>query len=119
MDPSFAALVGSIPFNAHLGLQVVEAGVGRAVVRLLDAEHLRNHVGSQHAAGLFAVAEAASGAAVVGTLHEDLGSITPLVKRAEISFAKVARGEIVATATVAESKEVLRARIAREGRAET
>ena len=57
-----------------------------------------NHVGSQHAGGLFSAGEAASGGALVGTFAEKMGEITPLAQRASIDYRKIARGPIRATA---------------------
>ena len=94
------ALQGAIPFNGHLGLEVVEVGDGRGVVRLPDEDHLHNHVGSQHAGGLFAAGEAASGAAFMGAFADHLGGITPLARSAEIDYKKLAKGAIDATATL-------------------
>jgi len=96
-------MMGSaIPFNSTIGLEVLEVGDGSGVVRLPDDPRLRNHVQSQHAAGLFAVAEAASGAAVVGALLSAglMGAVTPLAKGAEIAYQKLARGVIDAHATL-------------------
>jgi acyl-coenzyme A thioesterase PaaI-like protein len=92
-----AGLGQAIPFNLHLGLEVVEVGPGVGVVRLPEDQRLVNHVGSQHAGGLFSAAEAASGAAFVGTFAERLGEITPLARRAAIEYLKLARGPISAT----------------------
>lgn len=108
----------AIPFNTHLGLEVVEVGDGVGVVRLPDDERLSNHVGSQHAGGLFAVAEAASGGAFVGAFAEHMAGITPLAKSAEISYLKLARGPITASATLAADKHELLARLESEGRIE-
>ena len=44
-----AGMAQAIPFNTHVGLEVVELGPGRGVIRLPDRAELRNHVGSQHA----------------------------------------------------------------------
>lgn len=113
-----AALAQAIPFNSHLGLDVVEVGEGKGVVRLPDAENLRNHVGSQHAGGLFSAAEAASGGAFAGAFAEHMGSITPLAKSARIDYLKLARGQITATATLSEAKEDLLSRLEADGRVE-
>jgi acyl-coenzyme A thioesterase PaaI-like protein len=113
-----SGLSQAIPFNGHLGLEVLEVADGRGIVRLPDDERLRNHVGSQHAGGLFAAAEAASGAAFMGAFAEQLGTITPLAKGAEISYRKLARGPISATATLASSKDDLLAALDAEGRVE-
>lgn len=97
----YAALAGgmqqAIPFNAHLGLEVVEIGPGLGVVRLPANPGLLNHVGSQHAGGLFSAGEAASGGAFVGAFAEKMGEITPLAQSANIEYRKIARGVITAT----------------------
>jgi acyl-coenzyme A thioesterase PaaI-like protein len=43
----------AIPFNRHLGLEVLEVSDGRGVVLLPEGDNPMNHVGSQHAGGLF------------------------------------------------------------------
>jgi len=100
-------MAAAIPFNTHLGLEVTELQPGRATVRLPDDERLRNHVGSQHASGLFAAAEAASGGAFVGAFAERLGELTPLASAAEIRYEKLARGPIDARAELSEAGELL------------
>jgi acyl-coenzyme A thioesterase PaaI-like protein len=101
-DAMREALQGAIPFNGHIGLEVVEVADGRGVVRLPDEGKLHNHVGSQHAAGLFAAGEAASGAAFMGAFADHLAGITPLARSAEIDYRKLAKGVITATATLDE-----------------
>ena len=108
----------AIPFNTHLGVEIVELAPGRGVARLPDDERLRNHVGSQHAAGLFAAAEAASGGAFVGAFAERMGEITPLARSAQIDYRKVARGPVTATATLAEDPGGLLERLDADGRVE-
>jgi acyl-coenzyme A thioesterase PaaI-like protein len=88
----------AIPFNVHLGLKVVEIGPGVGVVELPENPDLVNHVGSQHAGGLFSAGEAASGGAFVGTFVEKMSEITPLAASAQIAYKKIARGPITATA---------------------
>jgi acyl-coenzyme A thioesterase PaaI-like protein len=92
-----AGLQQAIPFNQHVGLEVLELDEGRGVVRLPDDAQLRNHVGSQHAGALFAAGEAASGGAFVATFGERLSEVTPLAESAEIFYDKIARGPITAT----------------------
>ena len=113
-----AGLEQAIPFNTHVGLEFVEVGDGLGVVRLPDADHLKNHVGSQHAGGLFSAAEAASGAAFVGAFAEHMAGITPLAKGAEISYLKLARGRITATATLTEDRAQLVEKLESDGRIE-
>lgn len=111
-----AGLSQAIPFNVHLGLETVTVAPDHGVVRLPSAEHLRNHVGSQHAGALFSAGEAASGAAFVGAFVEIMGEITPLAESAEIAYKKLAKGEITATARFTENAEELRAKLNEEGR---
>jgi acyl-coenzyme A thioesterase PaaI-like protein len=108
----------AIPYNRHLGLAVAEVADGRGVVRLPEEDHLKNHVGSQHAGALFSAGEAASGAAFVGAFAERMGDITPLARSAEISYRKLARGPITATGTLGEAKAALLERLDADGKVE-
>lgn len=111
-----AGLSQAIPFNVHLGLETTAVAPDSGAVRLPDDEKLRNHVGSQHAGGLFAAGEAASGAAFVGAFLDVMGEITPLAESASISYKKLARGQITATASFGEDAEALKAKLREEGR---
>jgi acyl-coenzyme A thioesterase PaaI-like protein len=106
----------AIPFNVHLGLQTTSVGPDSGAVLLPDDGKLRNHVGSQHAGALFAAAEAASGAAFVGAFLDIMGEITPLAESAQISYKKLAKGEITATARFGEDADALKAKLREEGR---
>lgn len=90
----------AVPFAGHLNLEITEISAGEARVRLPRRPELNNHVGSQHAGALFTVAETASGAAFVGAFAIRMGEITPLARRAEIEYMKIANGPITATATL-------------------
>jgi uncharacterized protein (TIGR00369 family) len=91
----------AVPFAGHLGLEIISVAAGEAVVRLPEREELTNHVGSQHAGALFTAAETASGAAFVGAFAERMGEVTPLARSAEVSYEKIARGPIEASAKLA------------------
>lgn len=91
----------AVPFAGYLGVEVIHVAEGEAVARLPERHELTNHVGSQHAGALFTVAEAASGAAFVGAFVERLGEVTPLARSAEISYEKIAKGAIDASAKLA------------------
>ncbi len=109
----------AIPFNNHVGLEVVEIAEGKGVVLLPDEDKLHNHVGSQHAAGLFAAGEAASGGAFVGTFAEHMGGIVPLAKSAEIEYLKLGKGPITATGTLdKDASELIDELDGEEGKAE-
>jgi len=112
-----AGLQSAIPYNTHLGLEIVEIAPARGVVRLPDTETLRNHVGSQHAGALFSLGEAASGAAFVGAFATRLADLVPLAERAEIAYRRVALGTITATATLGTPTEVVVEQLESDGRA--
>jgi len=88
----------AVPFAGHLGLEITHVAEGEALVVLPEGHELTNHVGSQHAGALFTVAETASGAAFVGAFAERMGNVTPLARSAEISYEKIAKGQIEASA---------------------
>jgi acyl-coenzyme A thioesterase PaaI-like protein len=111
-----AGMSQMVPFNNHIGLEVVEIGDGTATVRLPEGDHMNNHVGSQHAGGLFSAAEAASGAAMLGAFAEIMGNVTPLARSAQIEYLKLAKGPIDANASLGEPKEDISARLEAEGR---
>lgn len=113
-----AGLNQAIPFNRHLGLVVDEVAPGRGVVTLPDGEHLHNHVGSQHAGGLFSAGEAASGGAFLGAFAEHLGGLTPLAKSASIDYRKIARGPVTAVGVLDADVDALLAEIEASGRVE-
>ena len=117
-DAIRTGLSQAIPFNGHLGLELVEVGEGRGVVKLPDASQLHNHVGSQHAGALFSAGEYASGGAFVGAFAEQMASITALARSAEIDYRKLARGEITAVGKLGETKDDLLGRLEADGRVE-
>ncbi|MGD9735389.1 MAG: DUF4442 domain-containing protein [Solirubrobacterales bacterium] len=87
-----------VPFVGYLDLRIESLTAGEATVVLPDKAELKNHVGSQHAGALFTAAETASGAAFVGAFAERMGEVRPLARSAEISYEKVAEGEVRANA---------------------
>jgi acyl-coenzyme A thioesterase PaaI-like protein len=113
-----AGLQQAIPYNNHLGLEVVEIGDGRGIVRLPESDSLLNHVGSQHAGALFSAGEAASGAAFVGAFAERMGDIRPLARGARIDYLKLAKGPITATGMLSVQKADLLEQLDAEGKVE-
>ena len=111
-----SGLAQAIPFNKHVGLELVEVGAGQGAVRLPDAPELHNHVGTQHAGGLFAAGEFASGAAFMGAFADRLASIRPLARSAQIDYRKLARGAITATGRLEADVQELLAKLDAEGR---
>ncbi len=109
------SMLGVLPFNVHLGLDIREEG-GKSIVWMPDTAALKNHIGTQHAGALFTLGEAASGAAVLDAFLDLLATATPLAKTATIEYKKVARGPITARGTLAEPADAIRARVEAEGK---
>lgn len=115
-DAIAKGMTQAVPFAAYVGVEITSVAAGEAVVRLPERTELTNHVGSQHAGALFTVAEAASGAAFVGAFAERLGEITPLARSAEISYEKIAKGPIEASARLGVPAEEALATLDAEGK---
>ncbi len=115
-DAIAKGMTQAVPFAGHLGLEITSVGEGEAVVRLPERQELTNHVGSQHAGALFTVAETASGAAFVGAFAERLDEVTPLARNAEISYEKIAKGPIDATAKLGATPAELLATLDADGK---
>jgi uncharacterized protein (TIGR00369 family) len=117
-DAIAQGMTQAVPFAGHLGLEITHVAPGEAVVRLPERAELTNHVGSQHAGALFTVAETASGAAFVGAFAERLGDVTPLARSAEISYEKIAKGAIEASARLGVAAEDALATLDADGKVE-
>jgi acyl-coenzyme A thioesterase PaaI-like protein len=106
----------AIPFSVFIGLRVKEISPGQGTVVLPESENTMNHVRSQHAGALFTAGEAASGAAFISVFAERMGDVTPLAQTAEISYRKIARGDITATGRFERDPAEIFAELDREGR---
>jgi uncharacterized protein (TIGR00369 family) len=95
-------LIENIPLNQTMGIRVLEVREGAAVASMPERPEYSNHIGTPHAAAIFALAEAASGACVGGSFLAQMGSITPLAKEGTIRYRKIARGGLRASATLAQ-----------------
>ena len=114
-EPLRAGLEQAVPFNQHLGLEVTEVALGRGVVRLPDDPNLRNHTGTHHASALFALGQAAAGAACAAAFVRDLPELELLPQASEITYKKVSRGPIVATGVLGADPGQLLADLGRAG----
>jgi acyl-coenzyme A thioesterase PaaI-like protein len=115
-EPLKQMLMTIVPFNRHVGIEILDIGPGTASVRLPEGPHLMNHVQTQHAAALFAAAEAASGGAMAGAFADLMMGVTPLARSAQIAYLKPARGPITANARVAEDHDAVRTRLEADGK---
>ncbi len=106
----------AVPFNLHNEVRILEVGAGSGVAMIPDAAHLKNHLGTQHGGALFAVAEAAAGAAYVGAFMEHLGEIRMNAQEVHIKYMHWARGPITARSTLEQEIPELLACLHRTGR---
>jgi acyl-coenzyme A thioesterase PaaI-like protein len=100
MDMIGEAMKNTVPWVKTVGITFKEVTATRVVVELPDDATLHNHVGGPHAAMTFGVGETASGAVLLAAFAAELGRATPLVARTEISYKKVALGDLTAEAVL-------------------
>ncbi|HWH29419.1 MAG TPA: DUF4442 domain-containing protein [Mycobacteriales bacterium] len=107
---------GAEGFVRTLGPRIVRSSREEVVLRLDAGPELHNHVGGPHAAAIFGLGETC-GLVVLLEVFGDLveqGAV-PLVKSAEISYAAVARGPLLATAHLAGDPVTARASLGERG----
>jgi acyl-CoA thioesterase len=87
-------------FIQFLSIEPVEAGGGKAVIRLTPkSEHL-NHNGTVNAAVLYGLAEVAGAGAAVADMLDLAAQSYTVVKKATIEYTAPGRGEMEATGRV-------------------
>jgi uncharacterized protein (TIGR00369 family) len=106
-----------VPFVGTLKIEYEHLDASSAVCVLRDEPAFHNHVGGLHAGAMFTLAETASGAIVMAAF-EDLiqQGITPLAATATISYTKLAKGDVTASAELGRPAEDVRAELAETGR---
>ena len=97
----------TVPFAKHAGVEIERIEKGRAVAHLPFRPEGLNHIGTQHAGALFALGEAASGAAMAGTFAPILLEIRPVAAEAAIRFLAVAKGPVRAEASISDDADAL------------
>ncbi|WP_326696367.1 DUF4442 domain-containing protein [Streptomyces sp. NBC_01754] len=93
-------LTASVPMVRTLGIEYLETTAEHAVLSLPDRPEYQNHVGGPHAGAMFTLAESASGAVVLAAFGDQLARAVPLPVSTQMSFKKVARGPLTASATL-------------------
>jgi uncharacterized protein (TIGR00369 family) len=93
-------LLAAVPMARTLGIEFTDVTPQRAIARLPDQPAFHNHVGGPHAGALFTLGESTSGAVVLAAFSEQLTRAVPLAARAEITYHKLARGDVTATASL-------------------
>ncbi len=93
--------IHAVPFVKLLGAEALGVADGYSEVRLVQREDLSNHVGTLHAAAIFALGETASGLAMAGAMASQILAIRPVAASADVRYLKPARGTITATGKAA------------------
>lgn len=93
-------LIVGFPLHAHLGLELdgSDGSDGTVGLRLPDDGPTRNHLGTQAAASLFALGDAASGIALIVGLRPHLFEFAGVVSQATMQFLYPSSGPITAIA---------------------
>jgi acyl-coenzyme A thioesterase PaaI-like protein len=92
--------IDGVPFAKLAGVKINTVSCGASAAQLVERPELTNHIGTMHAAALFALGEAASGAAMAGTLGVLIMKAKPVASEASIKYLKLAKGTITAFATL-------------------
>jgi uncharacterized protein (TIGR00369 family) len=99
-------LLDLVPFNRHLGVEVIDAGSDFALVQLPEKPEHHNHVGTIHAGVQFTLCEAASGAMAIAAFGDLIMSgIIPLATTASITYKAPAGGGLRAEATLVPAEQ--------------
>ncbi|HZS15360.1 MAG TPA: YiiD C-terminal domain-containing protein [Candidatus Dormibacteraeota bacterium] len=101
--------IEQMPYNAMVGVRILEMDGGRARGSLAARPEVGNHVGTMHAGAQFSLVEAVSGAAVSSAFLDLLGRAVPLAQGAELTYRRPARSDVVAEASIA-PEEIARVR---------
>jgi uncharacterized protein (TIGR00369 family) len=110
--------IENMPYNAMLGVRIVEMDGGRARGTLAARPEVGNHVGTMHAGAQFSLIEATSGAAVSSAFLDLLGRAVPLAQGCALTYRRPAHGDVVAEASISpEDVERVRVELEAHGRA--
>ena len=106
----------SVPFARHAGVEIDAIGKGHASAHLPFRPEGLNHIGTQHAAALFALGETASGAAMAGAFAPILFEVRPVAAEATIRYLGPAKGSVSAEARVDGEPDALLSTVKTEGK---
>jgi uncharacterized protein (TIGR00369 family) len=105
------------PFLGYLGLEVVEARAGTAVLRLPLRRDVTNHAASVHGGAQYALGEATAITLAATLFAQQVADLNLLTARASIDYRSLARGTLTARAELpAEDCERIRAELVERGR---
>jgi uncharacterized protein (TIGR00369 family) len=111
-------LVAYEPFLSYLGMRIVEARPGHAILRLEIAEHLTNHVHGIHAGAQHTLGESTAAMVAISLVLDQLERVNVLTQSATISYQRPARGSLQAEGSITdEAREAIQTALARGERA--
>ncbi len=93
----FASMLAGIPYLATQNVRVEEPVGDEVVVHMPFAKPVTNYIGTVHAGALFSLAETAAG---IAAFKVGSGRAIVLLRGANIRYAKIAKQDVVAKATV-------------------
>lgn len=100
---SLTELGVGLPFNRHLGVEVVDLGPGRCTTQLPANERLHNHLGGVHAIAELAPVELAGALAASSRLLPLVQEgYVPVVRSLAARYHAAAQGTLTATAALGE-----------------
>ena len=85
--------ITQLPFNQFIGIEKCENKTDGIFQLPTDPKYL-NHVDTVHASALYALGEASSGEFLAQNTKLDKESITPILRRADIKYRKLAIGQV-------------------------
>ncbi len=106
----------SVPYATHTGVELVEVEEGVATAQMKVLPEAVCEIKNRHASAMFALGEAATGAAVASALAPAVLQMQPSSEMAEITFRKVARGNLCANARTSRAKDELMSEIEKQGK---
>lgn len=89
-----------LPFNKLIGLEFSDEA--DYILRLKEKQDYTNHLGSVHAAALFALAEATSAQFLLTHFPQHQNNFIPVLRTAHIKYKKPAFGQIYSKANLME-----------------
>jgi uncharacterized protein (TIGR00369 family) len=110
------AFASAVPFAAQARVEVVEVGAGHGMAQLRETPEVHNHIGSVHAGAVFTLGETASAVAMLGAFAEQISVIRPVTSEVTISYLKIAKGTLIATARTVLPVQRLQNELAMQGR---
>ncbi|TGK02688.1 DUF4442 domain-containing protein [Leptospira langatensis] len=107
----------SIPFNVHIQLSRPKTGEDALLV-MEDKPIYKNHVGTGHAAALFALAEGSGGEFLLSRISSLPYEIVPVVRKSEVKYKKPAQGRVISQGIINDEEwSAFLAQLDKKGRA--